>query len=45
MKFAALLSGGKDSIYSIQKAIDFGHQLVCVVNLFPADESIDELNR
>jgi diphthine-ammonia ligase len=35
MKFAALLSGGKDSCYSILKCIEFGHELVALVNLFP----------
>lgn len=44
MKFAALLSGGKDSCYNITKCIDFGHELVCLINLHPSDESIQELN-
>lgn len=44
MKFVALVSGGKDSLYSIVKAIEYGHDLVCVANLAPLDETIVELN-
>ena len=35
MKFAGLISGGKDSIYSIQTLINQGHTLVCVGNVAP----------
>ena len=35
MKFVALLSGGKDSCYSIIKATQCGHELVCLANLYP----------
>ena len=35
MKFAGLISGGKDSIYAIQTLIDQGHTLVCVGNVAP----------
>ena len=40
----ALLSGGKDSCYNILKCVQNGHELVCLANLFPEDEAIDELN-
>jgi diphthine-ammonia ligase len=33
MKFVALVSGGKDSIYSIQECIRNGHDLVCCIHL------------
>lgn len=33
MKFVALVSGGKDSIYSIQECIRNGHTLVCCIHL------------
>ena len=33
MKFVALVSGGKDSIYSIHKLVAQGHQLLCLANL------------
>lgn len=36
MKFIALISGGKDSIFNIHKCIDQGHTLVAVANLYPA---------
>lgn len=41
MKFVGLVSGGKDSIYSILESIRNGHELVAVVHL-GAPESIDE---
>ncbi|KAI2510859.1 hypothetical protein MHU86_3480 [Fragilaria crotonensis] len=41
MKFAALVSGGKDSIYSIQECIGNGHELVCCIHL-GAPLSIEE---
>ena len=36
MKFVALLSGGKDSVYSTMEACRLGHTLVCGANLAPA---------
>lgn len=36
MKFVALVSGGKDSVYSAMEAIASGHTLVCAANLAPA---------
>jgi diphthine-ammonia ligase len=45
MKFVALLSGGKDSCYNIEKCIQFGHRLECVANLHPPlDAGVDEVN-
>lgn len=35
MKFAGLISGGKDSIYAIQTLIEEGHTLICVGNVKP----------
>jgi diphthamide synthase (EF-2-diphthine--ammonia ligase) len=48
MKFVALLSGGKDSVFSIEKCFEHGHELLCVANLYPPtdpDRSGDEINR
>lgn len=38
MKVAVLFSGGKDSTYSIFKAKKEGHQVECVVTIFPQSE-------
>ena len=39
MKFVALLSGGKDSVFTIMKLLNSGeHELVCLANLFPPQE-------
>ena len=35
MKLAALFSGGKDSTYSIYKATQLGHDVKCLITLFP----------
>jgi diphthine-ammonia ligase len=37
MKFVALVSGGKDSIYCIQQCLKYGHELIAIANLTPAD--------
>ncbi|KAL0208184.1 hypothetical protein P9112_010771 [Eukaryota sp. TZLM1-RC] len=37
MKFVALISGGKDSIFNIVKCIELGHELCCVASLVSAD--------
>mmetsp|Transcript_12974 Transcript_12974/g.21252 ORF Transcript_12974/g.21252 Transcript_12974/m.21252 type:complete len:905 (-) Transcript_12974:829-3543(-) len=42
MKFVALLSGGKDSIYSTLKAIQNGHELVCCAHLAPMQQNTEE---
>ena len=41
MKFLALVSGGKDSIYSIQECVRNGHELVACVHL-GAPVSVEE---
>lgn len=38
MKFAALVSGGKDSIFAIQKALEAGHEVTHLINIIPANE-------
>ncbi|KAL7532633.1 hypothetical protein ACHAWF_004199 [Thalassiosira exigua] len=35
MKFVALLSGGKDSIYAALRAVENGHELACCAHLAP----------
>ena len=35
MKLAALFSGGKDSTYSIYKVKQMGHDVKCLVTVFP----------
>ena len=40
MKLASLFSGGKDSLYAIYLAQKQGHEIVCILSLFPkSDES------
>lgn len=38
MKLAALFSGGKDSTYSIYKAIRMGHDVKCLITIKPTSE-------
>jgi diphthine-ammonia ligase len=38
MKVAVLFSGGKDSTFSIYKAKMQGHEVVCIVTIFPQSE-------
>ena len=35
MNLAALFSGGKDSTYSIYKAKQMGHDIKCLITVFP----------
>jgi diphthine-ammonia ligase len=42
MKFVALISGGKDSIFNILKCIEEGHELVALVNLHPKGKLLDK---
>lgn len=35
MKLASLFSGGKDSVYSIYKAKEMGHNVQCLITAFP----------
>ncbi|MED6211220.1 hypothetical protein PIB30_071649 [Stylosanthes scabra] len=44
MKVVALVSGGKDSCYAMMKSIHYGHQIVALANLLPADDTVDELD-
>nr|XP_011466005.1 PREDICTED: diphthine--ammonia ligase-like [Fragaria vesca subsp. vesca] len=44
MKVVALVSGGKDRCYAMMKCLQYGHQIVAVANLMPADDSVDELD-
>ena len=38
MKVASLFSGGKDSTYSIYKAKQEGHQILCLITILPLSE-------
>jgi ABC transporter with metal-binding/Fe-S-binding domain ATP-binding protein len=41
MKLAALCSGGKDSTFSIYRALQYGHSVECIVTIHPsADDSM-----
>ena len=44
MKFVALVSGGKDSVFSIAKCLAHGHELIALANLFPPPEGPQELD-
>ena len=39
MKLAALFSGGKDSTYSIYKAKQMGHDIKCLITVFPKSDN------
>ena len=43
MKFIGVISGGKDSILAIHLAVEEGHELVALANLFPPDK-VSELD-
>jgi diphthine-ammonia ligase len=43
MRVVGLISGGKDSCYNLMKCVQEGHELVALVNLYPA-ELQDELD-
>ena len=43
MRVVGLISGGKDSSYNLMKCVQDGHELVALVNLYPA-ELQDELD-
>ena len=36
--FVALISGGKDSCFNCVKCINYGHELVCLANIYPENE-------
>jgi len=42
MKFVALVSGGKDSFYSIMECIRNGHELLACAHLSPRNQNPDE---
>uniref|UniRef100_A0A2P2KEG4 Diphthine--ammonia ligase n=1 Tax=Rhizophora mucronata TaxID=61149 RepID=A0A2P2KEG4_RHIMU len=44
MKVVALVSGGKDSCYAMMKCVRYGHEIVALANLMPADDLVDELD-
>ena len=44
MKVVALVSGGKDSCFNMMECAKYGHEIVAVANLHPADEQVDELD-
>ncbi|KAL3520996.1 hypothetical protein ACH5RR_019145 [Cinchona calisaya] len=44
MKVVALVSGGKDSCYAMMKCLEYGHEIVALANLLPADDAVDELD-
>ena len=39
MRIIGLLSGGKDSLFAVGKALEQGHELVCVANLYAKAEA------
>ena len=44
LKVLALVSGGKDSCYSMLQCVSAGHQVVALANLRPKDVSKNELD-
>lgn len=44
MKVVALVSGGKDSCYSMALAVQQGHEVVALANLMPQETDPDELD-
>lgn len=44
MKFVGLVSGGKDSIFSLAVCMSHGHELVALANLYPPASGPDELD-
>lgn len=44
MRFVALVSGGKDSFFSIVHCVQNGHELVALANLHPADQAKSEID-
>ncbi|GAB5364218.1 hypothetical protein AAMO2058_000950500 [Amorphochlora amoebiformis] len=44
MDVVALVSGGKDSCMSMLKCQQYGHRIVAIANLMPADEKKDEVD-
>ncbi|KAJ0704750.1 putative diphthine--ammonia ligase [Helianthus annuus] len=44
MKVVGLVSGGKDSCFAMMKCLEYGHEVVALANLLPANDSVDELD-
>ncbi|CAN4090146.1 unnamed protein product [Withania somnifera] len=44
MKVVALVSGGKDSCFSMTKCLQYGHEIVALAYLIPADDATDKLD-
>ena len=44
MKVVGLVSGGKDSLFSLAKCLQHGHEIVCVANLCPEQPEEEELD-
>ncbi|KAL7611747.1 hypothetical protein Lser_V15G08359 [Lactuca serriola] len=44
MKVVGLVSGGKDSCFAMMKCLQYGHEVVALANLLPANDSVDELD-
>ncbi|CAM0942888.1 unnamed protein product [Alopecurus aequalis] len=44
MEVVALVSGGKDSCFSMMRCLDYGHKVVALANLIPLDDAVDELD-
>ena len=42
MKFVGLISGGKDSIFNLLECVAYGHELICVANLYPPTHREDK---
>lgn len=44
MKVVGLTSGGKDSWYSLMMCIKYGHDVVCLANLYPPNGDKEEMD-
>ena len=44
MRVVALVSGGKDSCYSMMKCVEHGHTIVALANLHPPTPDVDEMD-
>ena len=44
MKVVALVSGGKDSCYSMMKCVEHGHEIVALANLHPPASGGEEMD-
>lgn len=44
MEVVALISGGKDSCFSMMCAVKQGHRVVALANLLPQEECVDDVD-